>query len=65
MSDNGYVRHGVQDSWGAQIHPMGYRTDMARQKAREAIAGFLNLVTPIEWVATPPARLEQYARVRG
>jgi hypothetical protein len=44
---------------------MGYRGDMARQKAREAIAGFLNMVTPIEWAAPPPARLQQYARVRS
>ena len=63
--DNGYTRWGCQDTWGAQTHPMGYRGDMARQKAREAIAGFLNMVTPIEWAAPPPARLQQYARVRS
>ena len=63
--DNGYVRHGCPVSWGAQTHPMGYRVDMARQKAREALAGFLNLVTPVDWEAPPPARLEQYARVRS
>lgn len=63
--DNGYVRHGVPDSWGAQTRPMGYRFDVARQQARQAVAGFLSLVTPIEWVAPPPARLEQYARARS
>jgi hypothetical protein len=63
--DNGYVRWGVPNSWGAQTHPMGYRFDANCQMAREAFAGLLNLVTPIEWVAPPPGRLEQYARVRG
>lgn len=63
--DNGYGRWGCQDTWGAQTHPMGYRGDMLRQKVRELIAGVGNAVTPIEWVAPPNARLQQYARVRG
>ena len=63
--DNGYTRWGVPDTWGAQTHPMGFRGDQARQAARVALAGVLNLLTPVEWEAAPPARLQQYARARG
>jgi hypothetical protein len=46
---------------------MGYRTDMARQAARAAIANVCELLTPASWTfdATPNARLQQYARVRS
>lgn len=65
MSDP-YVRRGVPDRWGAQLHPMGYRADATRQAVREGIAALGNLLTPMEWVAPPPARLEQArARARG
>jgi hypothetical protein len=64
MSD-GYERWGCQDTWGAQTHPMGYRGDMVRQKARETIASLGNLLTPFEWVAPPSSRLQAHARARG
>lgn len=61
-----YIRHGIPDSWGAQTRPMGYRVDATRQAIREGIAALGNLLTPMEWVAPPPARLEQArARARG
>ena len=65
--DNGYTRWGCQDTWGAQTHPMGYRTDWMQQKAREAVAGVCNLLTPAAWefVAPEPARMQQYARARA
>jgi hypothetical protein len=65
--DDGYTRWGCQDTWGAQTHPMGYRRDMAQQKAREAIAGVCNLLTPAAWefTAPPNSRLQAYARARA
>jgi hypothetical protein len=65
--DNGYVRWGVPNSWGAQTHPMGYRADMARQAARVAIANVCDLLTPASWTfdATPNARLQAHARARS
>lgn len=60
-----YKHQGIPDSgrWGAMTAPVGARTDMAVQRAREAVAVFLSALTPIEWEAPPPARMA--ARVRS
>jgi hypothetical protein len=64
---NGYAHWGVPQTgtWGAMTAPVGARTDRAVQMARSAIAGLGNLLTPFEWTAAPPARMEERARARG
>jgi hypothetical protein len=62
-----YKHHGVPESgtWGAMTAPVGARTDMAVQRAREAIAAVLSAVTWAEWEAPAPARMVARARARG
>lgn len=65
--DDGYTRLGCPNSWGAQTHPMGYRGDWARQKAREALATVGKVLAPASWEfdATPNSRLQAHARARS
>src|SRR5690606_42029624 len=54
----------VPAAWGAQLYPMGDRTALAVQRAREAIAFALNLVPGVQATA-PPTKAAQAARERA
>ena len=62
-----YAHYGMATSearWGAMTHRVGERTDVAIQRAREAVAGFLSAVTPWEFEADPSERVATRARGR-